>query len=455
MREEDTIAAIATAPGEGSVAIVRISGSQCYRIADTIFRCAPPAPSARAAGTFVHGQVKDGEVVIDDGLLLLMRAPHSYTGEDTVEIHGHGGQVSARRVLKSALDAGARLAEPGEFTKRAFLNGKIDLTQAEAINDLIRARSDRAAEAAIEQLNGRITNYVTDVYDKLVGVSADLEATLDFPEDELPQYVATEIITKIVAAKSMLSSLLASWGEGVQLREGVVAVISGKPNVGKSTLMNMLLGSDRVIVSHIPGTTRDAIEETLLIGGVAVRLVDTAGLRRTDDAVEMEGIRRSNLWRNRAHIHIYMIDGSVALSDDDREQIEKLDRATSLLVANKMDLGRKAEIGEFDSMSVRVCLKDGAAREIVLQALSRIIMGVHHAYPYGNATISERHKQLIESSAEELDAALGALKSEGALDATIAADHVRNSLECMAQITGKSYQESLLDAIFSRFCIGK
>ncbi len=277
----DTIAAISTAAGEGGISVIRISGPDTYRIADDIFAGSGPPPSRREPFTFAYGHVTDvGGRMIDEVLMLFMRAPRSYTREDMVEIHGHGGGIQSRQLLRRVLEAGARSAEPGEFTRRAFLHGRIDLTQAEAVLDLIRARSDRAAGAAIDQLGGFITKRVTNIYDNAMSVAGDLEATMDFPEDELPEAVMADIRQRLDGVDRDMAELLSTWGEGRVLREGVLAVIAGKPNVGKSTLLNALLGSERAIVSDVPGTTRDHIEEVWILDGIPIRLVDTAGLSR-------------------------------------------------------------------------------------------------------------------------------------------------------------------------------
>ncbi|MDD3605078.1 MAG: tRNA uridine-5-carboxymethylaminomethyl(34) synthesis GTPase MnmE, partial [Kiritimatiellae bacterium] len=290
---DDTIAAIGTAPGTGGIAVVRVSGPRTMEIADRIVRCSAPRPSMRRTMSVIYGHIAAAAGDVDEVLVLVMKGPGSYTREDMIEIQGHGGRVMAAAVLQAVLDAGARLAEPGEFTKRAFLNGRIDLTQAEAVADIVGARSRRAGRAALEQLEGSLSAAVNALYDRLMGIAADMEATLDFPEEDIPEALIQDVPDRISRAVSEMDLLISSWQEGRLLREGALIVISGRTNVGKSTLLNALLDTDRAIVSHIPGTTRDIIEEGLVLDGIPVRLVDTAGLRETSCEIESEGIRRT------------------------------------------------------------------------------------------------------------------------------------------------------------------
>ena len=341
----DTIAAIATPPGEGGVGIIRISGPDVWNIADSVFSAMDEVPvSSREHGTFTYGRIvgTDG-TEIDTGLALIMRAPKSYTCEDVVEVQAHGGSVGLRRILRCILEAGARMAEPGELTRRAFLNGRIDLVQAEGIFDLIRARSDRAAAAALEQMEGRLSRQFNSVYDAFLEVAANLETTLDFVEDELPDDVFSGIAGLLDHTFENLDRLLDTWDEGRLLREGARVVILGRPNAGKSTLLNALLGFDRAIVSSTPGTTRDTIEEGFVLHGIPLRIIDTAGLRETDCEIEAEGIRRAEAHGEEAHLAIYLIDASRPLHEEDRIRLEKLVPARSVVVLNKTDLGRANE----------------------------------------------------------------------------------------------------------------
>lgn len=464
MNNNDTIAAIATPPGEGGVGIVRISGSpstslrtgKVWKIADEIFQ-GSETPSSKEGGTFVFGKITDGDgKEIDEGLCLIFRAPKSYTGEDTVEIQGHGGAVVLRKILRRVLEAGARMAEPGEFTRRAFLNGKIDLVQAEAVADLIHARSDRAAAAALEQLEGSLSGQFNRLYDQLVDIAADLETTLDFVEDELPDEVFPTLGKKLDGGFQTLERLLSTWDEGRLLREGARVVIMGRPNAGKSTLFNALLGHDRAIVTEFAGTTRDVIEEGFVLDGIPLRILDTAGLREAECEIEREGIRRAREHAGAADIAVYLIDSSAPMSIEDEEHLHRLDVNRAVVVLNKSD----RRIADFrlpiaDLKPVDAALFDGTGLDDVKRAIAlKLEMGVDFPAP-AHAVISERHRNLLELAHTELEHAreqLTGLEDEGV---ALAAEHLRDALESLGQVTGRVYHNELLDNIFSRFCIGK
>jgi tRNA modification GTPase len=456
MSTTDTIAAIATPPGEGGVGIVRISGSNVWKIADEIFQSLEK-PSSKEGGTFVFGKVLDSAGnEIDEGLCLIFRAPKSYTGEDTVEIQGHGGSVVLRKILRRALDAGARMAEPGEFTKRAFLNGKMDLVQAEAVADLIHARSDRAAKAALEQLEGSLSGQFNILYDQFVDIAADLETTLDFAEEELPDEVFPMLGKKLDDSFQCLENLLSTWDEGRLLREGARVVIMGRPNAGKSTLFNALLGQNRALVTDIAGTTRDVIEEGFVLDGIPLRILDTAGLREAECEIEREGIRRAREHSAAADIAVYLIDSSVPLFAEDEEHLSKLKPAQTVVVLNKAD--RKFpnyELRITDYVPINASLIDGTGlSEIKAAIAAKLEAGVDLHAP-AHAVISERHRNLLELARTELETAreqLTGLEDEGV---ALAAEHLRSALENLGQVTGRVYHDELLDNVFSRFCIGK
>ncbi len=451
--DPDTIAAIATPPGEGGVGIVRISGSKVWKIADALFQPLDKTPvSERAHGTFAYGKIIDVEgSEIDTGLALVMRAPKSYTREDVVEIQGHGGAVGMRRILRRALEAGARMAEPGEFTKRAFLNGRIDLVQAEGIFDLVRARSDRAASAALEQMEGRLSQRFNGIYDAFLDVAANLETTLDFVEDELPDEVFSGITNLLDETFQTLDNLLDTWDEGRLLREGARVAILGRPNAGKSTLLNTLLGFDRAIVSGTAGTTRDSIEEGFVLDGIPLRIIDTAGLRQTDCEIEAEGVRRAEAHGEEAHLSLYLIDASQPLHEEDRVRLEKLDPAKSVVVLNKVDLGNRVpEVG-----GVETSLVSGEGVEELKKVLGEKLEKGANLHAPAHAVISERHRHLLLLAHEEARQARAFLNKNIEENAVFAAEHLRSALEYLGQVTGRVYHEELLDNVFSRFCIGK
>jgi tRNA modification GTPase len=450
----DTIAAIATAPGEGAIAVVRVSGPDSLAIADRVFRGpGGPPPSRRPANTFQHGHIVSEGMVADEVILLLYRAPRSYTREDAIEIQGHGGTLAARRILRAVLDAGARPAEPGEFTRRAFLNGRLDLVQAEGVLDLIRARSDRAAQGALEQLEGRLSQQFSGIYDRLLAVAAELEWTLDFAEDELPATILDGVQERIADAEACIKSLLATWDEGHLLREGALVVIAGKPNVGKSTLLNALLGKDRAIVTPIPGTTRDTIEEQVVINGYPVRFVDTAGLRSTDCRIEAEGMRRARNLAAQSDLIVYLMDATSESDTEDNANLKLLPSHKLIIVFNKCDNRRPTAPSFVKDQSV---IEISALRLMNLDTLRAAILericgrhGIHHP-----TTIGERHRRLlIAAHKETVESTL--LLQHATPEVALAASRLRAALESIGEISGRTYHDELLDTIFSRFCIGK
>ncbi|MDD5483441.1 MAG: tRNA uridine-5-carboxymethylaminomethyl(34) synthesis GTPase MnmE [Kiritimatiellae bacterium] len=450
----DTIAAISTAPGEGGIAIVRVSGPESLPVADMIFKCSPPRPSERPAPAVVYGHVVSKGTVLDEALLLVMRAPRSYTREDVVEFHCHGGTISAKKILRAILRQKIRLAEPGEFTRRAFLNGRIDLLQAEAVLDLIRAQTDRGAAAAVEQMDGALSASFNDIYDVILQACADVEATLDFIEDELPDSVVPGIAERLKGALHKIDAVLETWDEGHVLRDGALVVISGKPNVGKSTLLNALSGRNRVIVSPIPGTTRDVVEEQIAIDGIPVRLIDTAGLRLSECCLEQEGVRRAKQQMELADINLHVFDASVRLQPDDYENIKTLDYKRTIIVLNKIDLGLAISLSTFDGYAfLQTQVNDNKG---IIEIKKEIInkLGVQKGRMH-KCVISERHRNILRDTQSDLEEAVTMLCSHDESCLILAASKIRNALECIARATGKKYYQELLDSIFNRFCIGK
>jgi len=450
----DTIAAIATAPGEAGIAIVRISGAKSLAVADRIFSHTGEPPSRRAPGFFLRGMVKSNERILDEAILLVMRAPHSYTREDVVEIQCHGGPVSARRILQAILAAGVRLAEPGEFTKRAFLNGRIDLVQAEAVLDLIRAQSDRGAKAAVEQLEGNLSSSFNSIYDNMLRVCADLEAVLDFSEDDAPLTLIPGATAKAQQVLEQINSMLATWEEGHLLREGALVVISGRPNVGKSTLLNALLGKNRAIVSPIPGTTRDTLEETIIMEGIPIRLVDTAGLRTTPCTIEQEGIRRARSHMQKADLHLYIIDASQPLNSEDSNHLKSLKSDKSIVIINKIDLGTIIpEQNMAGLVYIKAQLNVGKGVKEIHDRIIELLGLTYFRQP--NALIAGRHKQILQKSYTDIKTVLKILASGSDESIVPAISHLKLAIESFGEITGKIYHTELLNSIFSRFCVGK
>lgn len=454
MITEDTIAAIATASGTGAISIVRISGPDSLALADRLFLCKEPRPSARPGGSFVYGRVGQAGGVVDEGLLLIFRAPHSYTREDVVEVQCHGGRESVRRVYRLVLEAGARAAEPGEFTRRAFLNGRLDLVQAEAVMDLIASQSDRAAASAVEQLCGRLSESMRMLYNQVIMACSDLEATLDFPEEDFPDDLAENATQHLDKSLVMIESLLRNWEEGHRLREGALVVISGQPNGGKSTLLNRLLGKERAIVSPTPGTTRDAIEETFVLNGIPIRLVDTAGLRDTGCAVEQEGISRAKAYIEKADLRLHVIDSSRPYSAADKSSLTETRPELSIVLFNKTDLKQVVSPSHFNGYT---CLPISLKKEMGINALLAVMASKLDSNPTAppHATLSERHRKLLESSRAALlkgRSLMSPIQHEGLVPA---ASHLREAADHLGRLIGRVYYDDMLDQIFARFCIGK
>lgn len=450
----DTIAAIATAPGAAGIAIIRISGPEAFTIADAVFRCKPPLPSQRPAMQIIYGHVTDGEKDIDEALLLPFRAPASYTREDVVELHVHGGSIMARTALQHIIRQGARPAGPGEFTRRAFLSGRIDLLQAEAVMDLIAAKSQRAAEAAVEQLEGNLSQSFDAIYDTLITVAADLEAQLDFDEDELPARTTEDLLLRLGLARKQLENLVATWEEGHRLREGTLVVLAGRPNAGKSTLLNLLLGKERAIVTPIAGTTRDSLEEEVILNGFPLRIVDTAGLRTADCEIEQEGIRRSRALMQKAEIVIMIIDASRPLDPEDHALLESCPPETTLVLLNKTDIGQVVTHKDVTFKNVVACsLLQAEGVETCKQTLCDML---HlSTQTESHAVIAERHRDMAQTTIQAVTQSADILRKNGESCEMMAAMALREGVEQLGQITGRSYHDNLLEAIFSRFCVGK
>jgi tRNA modification GTPase len=442
---EDTIAAISTPIGEGALAVIRLSGRDALCVLTRIFAGAI-APDKFVPRQVVFGKIHDTAGKVDEVLVTYFRAPNSYTGEDVVEISCHGGILVTRRVLDLLLAAGARMANPGEFTQRAFLNGKMDLTQAEAVMDLIRAQTELALRAANEQLAGHLGNELTDIRELLLTTLAHVEAYIDFPDEQIDPDTGKTLLDRILALENRLDRLLATADQGRVLRHGLRTVIYGAPNVGKSSLLNLLLGYDRAIVSEVPGTTRDTIEEVINVRGIPVRLIDTAGARDSSDLLESEGIRRTQQQVEQADLVIQVVDGSGPPAD-----LKVFDDHNSVLLLNKCDLGVHPQWREFDG--VRFSCKERTGLEDLNQAIWDRVMGEKVKLADVRVAINARHQACLQSAKRLLEAGRRSLQ-DGKSPEYISIE-LRGALDAVGEVIGKLDTEDLLGKIFSEFCIGK
>jgi tRNA modification GTPase len=450
---DDTIVAISTALGASGIGIVRLSGPEAREIATRLLRPAKPADLAASSHQLIYGHIVDPETgrVVDEVLLAHMRAPRTYTRQDVVEINAHGGSVPLREILGLCLQAGARMAREGEFTLRAFLNGRLDLAQAEAVLDVITAKTEASLRVAVDQLGGRLSGRVRDVRGEVLQVLAYLEASIDFGDDVPPEDIGPAL-ERIEAA---LASLLREADQGMIYREGIRTAIIGRPNVGKSSLLNALLRSDRAIVTPIPGTTRDTLEETVNLQGVPLVLVDTAGIVETEDVIERMGIERSQRAVAHADLVLLMVDGSVPPSPADYEVAALVEGKAALVVVNKGDLPAAADYGALltDAPHVTISALTGEGlAELEALLLETVFSGQIGS---GEAPVASnpRHREAFRRALRSVGDARRAL-ADGVPDDILAID-VAEALDALGQITGETASEELLDTIFGRFCIGK
>ena len=461
---EDTIAAVATPPGEGAIGIVRLSGRQALAIGERCFRRQKPGSwqSHRAYVGFVLDPATDAR--LDQALCTFMRRPHSYTGEDVVEFSCHGSPAVLRQVLATLVAQGARLARPGEFTLRAFLNGKLDLAQAEAVMDVVRARTGKGLSFALDQLEGRLSHQVQQLRQQALGLLARLEATIDFSEDDVPAVPSHEVEVSIADAAAVLDQLLATAQSGALMRDGVPAALVGRPNVGKSSLLNAFLSADRAIVTDIPGTTRDVLEETVDVDGIPLVLADTAGIADTHDVVEQIGVERSRASLAAARLIILVLDSSMALQPADRDVIAAVNSAQTadsdrriIIALNKADKARFLLPGDMrdlvkGALVVQTSAVTSGGLEELRAGISRTLL--QDGLPVDSAVVTSlRHQEVLQEAHAALTEARQA-----------AADHLPEDFVCiglraavnaLGELTGESAMEDLLDRIFSEFCLGK
>jgi tRNA modification GTPase len=442
---EDTIAAISTPIGEGALAVLRLSGPGALAVLTPIFVGAI-APEKFVPRRVYFGRIEDQAGKVDDVLVTYFRSPHSYTGEDVLEISCHGGILVTRRVLDLVLASGTRMANPGEFTQRAFLNGKMDLTQAEAVMDLIRAQTELSLRAANEQLAGRLGNELTELRELLLTTLAHVEAYIDFPDEQIDADTGKLLLDRIMELENRLDRLLATADQGRVLRHGLRTVIYGAPNVGKSSLLNLLLGYDRAIVSEVPGTTRDTIEEVINIRGIPVRLIDTAGARESSDLTESEGIRRTHYQVEQADLVIQVVDGS-----EPPASLKNFDGRGSVLLLNKCDLGVHPGWCPFDG--VRFSCKARAGLEDLNEAIWNQVMGKKVKLADVRVAINARHQACLQRARQLL--AVGGRSLQDGKSPEFVSIELREALDALGEVIGKLDTEDLLGRIFSEFCIGK
>lgn len=450
---DDTIAAVSTPIGDGGISIVRLSGSEAVAIADVLFRSPSDVILADVESHTIHyGSIQVQGRIIDEALVSVMRAPRTYTREDVVEINCHGGIVSTRAILDAVLATGARMAERGEFTKRAFINGRISLDQAKAVMDIVRARTALGLEAAVDRLGGRFTHALADLRTRLAEILADLEVEIDYPDLDVD---VEAISPRIEACSSDVQEMLSKSESGRLIREGLTVAIVGRPNVGKSTLLNALLSEERAIVTPIPGTTRDTIEEDASLGGIPVRWIDTAGLHDADHPVEVEGVRRTRGAIDRADLLLLLVDASEPQQPEDEMVLNLNAGVPSLLVLNKSDLPNAWEtLPEGDwSATLRVSAKHGTGVEALRdEILSSVGAGT---LPTRNSVLllDTWERDLLRRVGEWLIQASQTAREGGQAD--MVAEELRLAYQTASELQGIDISESILDAVFSRFCVGK
>lgn len=457
--ELDTIAAISTPPGEGGISIVRVSGNTALDVAEKIFK-------GKDLHTVKSHTINYGHIVnpktkhtVDEVMVSVMLAPKTYTCEDVVEINCHGGIVPTNDILQLLLSNGARMAKPGEFTERAFLNGRVDLSQAEAVMDLIRAKTDRSMKVALNQLDGDLSHLIKNLRQDILDVLAQVEVNIDYPEyDDVETMTSKLLREKAVEVKAQIKQLLQTAQEGKILRDGLATAIVGHPNVGKSSLLNRMLHEDKAIVTDVAGTTRDVLEEYVNVRGVPLKLVDTAGIRETNDKVEKIGVERSRKAIKTADVVLLVLDSSNPLSDEDRQLIKVTDEAKRIIILNKTDLPMQLDTDELfnlvpEDQVIRTSATEGVGLDDLKEKISKLFFGGIESNQNSVIVTNARHIGLLNQAEEALDSVLQGLKDGMPVD-LVQIDMTR-CWEFLGEITGDSYQDELLDQLFSQFCLGK
>ncbi len=455
----DTIAAIATAMTSSGIGIVRISGDEALEVADRIFvpKKGNKKVSEMGTHTIHYGFVKDGDEIIDEVMLLIMKGPRSYTTEDTIEIDCHGGVLVMKKILETVLKYGARPAEPGEFTKRAFLNGRIDLSQAESVIDVINAKNDFALKSSVSQLRGSVLNKIKELRASIIHEIAFIESALDDPEHIDIEGYPEEL--KMIVDKLLVSvdELLITSDNGRVLKEGINTVIVGKPNAGKSSLLNILVGQERAIVTDIAGTTRDILEEQIQLNGISLNMIDTAGIRDTDDIVEQIGVNKSKEYLEKADLVIYVVDSSTVLDENDEQIIEAIKEKNAIILLNKSDLNtvtaKEDLLKKIDKKTIEISAKENTG-------ITELENTIKDMFFHGEVSFNDevyitniRHKNALEETKKSLEMVLGSI--ENSMPEDFYSIDLMNAYEELGSIIGESVGEDLVNEIFSKFCMGK
>lgn len=459
--ENDTIAAISTPVGEGGISIIRISGEDAVVIAKRLYRGSKDLAQV-ASHTINYGHIVDPDTgaEVDEVMVSVMRAPHTYTCEDVVEINCHGGLLATNRILQLVLSYGARMAEPGEFTKRAFLNGRIDLSQSEAVMDLIRAKTDKSMKVALNQLDGDLSRLIRHLRQDILDVLAQVEVNIDYPEYDAVEEMTTKMLKeKALDIQQRIQALLKTAKQGKVLREGLATAIIGRPNVGKSSLLNTLLHEDKAIVTDVAGTTRDVIEEYVNVDGVPLKLIDTAGIRDTDDTVEKIGVERSKRALDAADLILLLIDSSAPLTAEDRELLTATHGKQRIVILNKTDLPRQVDLDELKKLTdgdalIETSIVKHEGMDQLGQQISKMFFNEGIESSQNNVMVTNaRHIGLLHQANAALSDVLKGINAGMPVD-LVQIDMTR-CWDLLGEITGDSYQDELLDQLFSQFCLGK
>lgn len=453
----DTIAAISTSPGIGGIGIIRMSGEDCFQILEKIFKPKKKQSIEKIKGyTMKFGKIVDKDNIIDEVLVSYFKSPKSYTSENMCEINSHGGIVIMNKILDLCIKNGANLAEPGEFTKRAFLNGRIDLSQAEAVIDIINAKTDKEAEVSLKQLEGSLSEKIEKIRKIVISVMADIEATIDYPEYDLEEVTNAKIIKVLDEVDILLKSLEKSFYNGKILREGISTAIIGRPNAGKSSLLNLILNEERAIVTDIEGTTRDTIEEFISIDGIPLKIIDTAGIRNAKDEVEKIGVEKAMDIAKRSDIIIAIFDSSKKLNEEDKKILELLKDKNAIILLNKIDLEKIIKVDEFKEINkpvIEISTKTKEGIDKLYEEISKMFKLKEIANDGETIVSNVRHKNIIINSRRNLEKARETINNNMPID--IISTYLKEIIEELGKITGETVTDDVITEIFSKFCLGK